>query len=205
MEHRNASNHHEPWNKGKLGMTNYPFRSIEDFDDVEVKGVWRRLVEAGKVSATEYLDHLRHTSRDNAGTPMQWSTAENGGLTTGKPWFAVNPNYKEINAASQIDDPASVYNHHRRLLALRRQTPALVYGEYRDVDPEHEKVFAYLRTLWDVSFLVLINFSRKRIDYALPGLKVGATVLDNGAGETARVGSATVSLAPWQATIYSTI
>ena len=51
--------------------------------------------------------------------------------------------------------------------------------------------------------MVLINFSRERIDYALPGLKVGATVLDNGAGETAKAGSVTVSLAPWQATIYS--
>ena len=186
----------------ELGMTNYPFRGIEDYDDVEVKGVWRTLVETGKVSATEYLDHLRQTSRDNARTPMQWSAAANSGFTTGQPWLAVNPNYEEINAASQIDDPASVYSHHRRLLALRRQTPALIYGEYRDVDPEHENVFAYSRTLREVGYLVLINFSRERIDYALPGLKVGAAVLDNGAGESARAGSVTVSLAPWQATIY---
>lgn len=90
----------------ELGMTNYPFRGLEDYDDVEVKGQWRDFVESGKVSADEYLAHLRQTSRDNARTPMQWSDAPNGGFTTGKPWLAVNPNYPQVNAASQVDDPA---------------------------------------------------------------------------------------------------
>jgi oligo-1,6-glucosidase len=117
--------------------------------------------------------------------------------------LAVNPNQNEINAASQIDDVNSIYHHHRRLIELRRRRPALVHGEYRDIDPEHPRVFAYARTLADQRFAVLINFGRERVDYSLPqGMRIAASVLDNGAGMTAADGDTTLSLAPWQATVY---
>ena len=187
----------------ELGMTNYPFAGIEDFDDIEVKGFWRQQVETGQVPAAEYLAHQRQTSRDNARTPMQWSSAENGGFTTGRPWLAVNPNYSEINAASQLEDTQSIYHHHRRLTALRREAPALIHGAYRDIDPAHAQVFAYTRVLGDAGYLVAINMSRQRVAYTLPeGLRAGAMVLDNGAGETAQEGAVRLELAPWQATIY---
>ncbi len=114
---------------------------------MEVRGQWRQLVETGLVPAPVYLDHVRQTSRDNARTPMQWNAEPHGGFTKGQPWLAVNPNYAEINAAAQLEDPDSVFQYHRRLIALRRQTSALVHGTYLDIDPEHEQVFAYTRTL----------------------------------------------------------
>lgn len=188
----------------ELGMTNYPFHGIEDYDDVEVKGQWHDFVESGKVSAEEYLSHLRQTSRDNARTPMQWSAAPNGGFTTGTPWLAVNPNYAQINATAQVDDAGSVYHHHRRLMEVRRQIPALIHGEFRDLDPANPKVFAYTRTLDDKRYLVLINFTRETVAYDLPeGLKIATTLLDNGAAQQPlQPGAASVSLQPWQATIY---
>jgi oligo-1,6-glucosidase len=187
----------------ELGMTNYPFRSVEEYDDVEVRGQWRGLVETGLVPAAEYLDHVRQTSRDNARTPMQWTAAPHGGFTTGRPWLAVNPNYTEINAAVQLDDPESVFHYHRRLIALRRQTPALVHGAYLDIDPAHEQVFAYTRTLVDERYLVVLNFGAKPLDYVLPGtLRIERVVLDNWSGGDATPGAAQLKLAPWQATIY---
>ena len=42
----------------ELGMTNYPFQSIDEYDDVEAKGLWRTLVETGEVPAEEFLSHL---------------------------------------------------------------------------------------------------------------------------------------------------
>ena len=128
-------------------MTNFPFDTIDEFDDVEVKGLWRTLVETGQVPAEELLANLRQTSRDHARTPMQWTAQPNGGFSTGRPWLAVNPNFTEINAASQVDDPDSVFTHHRGLIALRTAHPALVHGAYRDIDPAHEQVFGYTRTL----------------------------------------------------------
>jgi len=187
----------------ELGMTNYPFRGIEDYQDVEAKGVWSDAVASGRIPLDEYLANLRQTSRDNSRTPMQWSAEANAGFTRGTPWLAVNPNYLEVNAAAQLDDPASVYNHHRRLIELRRQVPALIHGVYQDIDPAHPRVFAYTRTLGDAQYLVLINFGREPLDYALPdGLRVGAALLDNGAGHQTHPGADCVSLQPWQATIY---
>jgi oligo-1,6-glucosidase len=187
----------------ELGMTNYPFEHIEQYDDVEVKGLWRTLVETGRVSGAELLEHLRQTSRDHARTPMQWSAKANGGFTTGTPWLAVNPNHVEINAEAQINDASSVYHHHRRLIALRRRTPALVHGAYCDIDPAHPTVFAYTRTLRSDGYLVLINFGRAALEYTLPAdLVIESALLDNDAGPRAPARARRVVLAPWQATVY---
>jgi oligo-1,6-glucosidase len=187
----------------ELGMTNYPFECIEDYDDVEVKGLWRTLVDTGKVPAGELLSHLRQTSRDHARTPMQWSADAHGGFSSGRPWLAANPNFAEINAAAQHEDPDSVFHHHRQLIALRRAVPALVHGALHDLDPAHPQVFAYTRTLPDQACLVLVNLGGTAVDLGLPaGVVLGAVLLDNGAGGVAAPGAATVSLAPWQATVY---
>ncbi|MCR6493671.1 alpha-glucosidase [Cellulomonas sp. P24] len=187
----------------ELGMTNYPFERIEQFEDVEIRGQWRTLVQTGDVPADEFLEHVRRTSRDNARTPMQWTADAQGGFTTGTPWLAVNPNHVEINAAAQVADPDSVYHHHRRLIALRREVPALVHGAFLDVDPEHPTVFAYTRTLGEDRWLVLVHVGHDVLDYRLPaGLTIVSTALDNGAGPTAAAGAQQVHLAPWQATVY---
>ena len=71
---------------------------------------------------------LMAKSRDNARTPMQWDDSENAGFTTGTPWLKVNPNYREINAAAQTDDPDSVFSFYRRLIALRKEHAVFVDG-----------------------------------------------------------------------------
>jgi len=187
----------------ELGMTNYPFERIEQFEDVEIRGQWRTLVQTGEVPADEYLSHVRTTSRDHARTPMQWTAGAQGGFTTGTPWLAVNPNHVEVNAAAQVADQGSVYHHHRRLIALRREVPALVHGAFLDVDPEHPTVFAYTRTLGEDRWLVLVHVGHDVVDYQLPaGLTIVTAALDNGAGPTAAAGAQHVNLAPWQATVY---
>lgn len=187
----------------ELAMTNFPFEHIDQFDDVEVKGLWRYQVQTGKVSAEELLANLRNTARDHARTPMQWSAAPHGGFTTGTPWLAVNPNHAEVNAEVQRADPSSTFHHHRRLIALRRAEPALVHGAFRDLDPEHPQVFAYSRTLGDDAFIVLVNLSSSPCEYHLPaGVRLGEPVLHNGSGQAAAAGSTTLHLAPWQATVH---
>ena len=183
----------------ELGMTNYPFRTIDDFDDIEAKGQWRELVETGRVTADEYLSHLRHTSRDHSRTPMQWSAGPSGGFTTGEPWLAVNPNAAKINAAAQVGDPNSVFAFYQRLIALRKAEPALVHGSFHDLDPEHAQVFAYTRTLDADRLVVVLNLSRAQLDYRLPGgLAIEEILLDS--APSANCGG-TLSLPPWRALI----
>ena len=187
----------------ELGMTNYPFKRIEDYEDVEVRGQWTDFVVSGKVPAQEYLQNVSQTSRDNARTPMQWNSKPNAGFTTGKPWLAVNPDYVQINAASQEHNPDSVYNYYRQLIVLRSQTPALIYGKFKDIDPANGKVFAYTRTQGDQRYLVVINFTEQPLNYSLPeGIIINKLALDSGPGHTAKEGASRLDLQPWQASIY---
>ena len=186
----------------ELGMTNYPFASIEEFDDIEVKNTWKAEVLTNRVSAEEYLDHIRKTSRDNTRTPMQWDDSPNGGFTTAaKAWFAVNPNYKVINAKQALADQNSIYHYFRKLLELRKQTPALIYGDYQDLDPQNPSVFAYTRTLEPDKYLVVLNFAKSDVVYIpLEGLKAGQLVLSNLDAKERNVSR--VDLRGWEARIY---
>jgi oligo-1,6-glucosidase len=187
----------------ELGMTNYPWTRIEQYDDISARNLWRDQVLSGKVSAATFLPELAKTSRDNARTPMQWNDRANAGFTTGKPWLPTNPNYRSINAAAEQADRGSVFNHYRALLALRRATPALVYGAYTDVDPAHPQVYAYTRTLGRARYLAVINFTAAAVNYSLPqGLRVRGVALDSVPGAAAVPARATLALRPWQATIY---
>jgi oligo-1,6-glucosidase len=187
----------------ELGMTNYPFKSMDEFNDIEALNGYRDEVQ-GQHTVTEeaYIENLRHMSRDNARTPMQWDDSPNAGFTTGpKPWLAVNPNYKTINAAQAAADPDSIYNYTARLIALRAKTPALIYGDYKDLDSQHPRIFVYTRTLGNEKYLVVHNFSSELIAYTLPaGLKAGRLVMGNNGGNES--GVATLHLKGWESRIY---
>ncbi len=186
----------------ELGMTNYPFTKIEEFDDIQVKNAWKAEILTGQAGIAEYIDHLRKTSRDHARTPMQWDESPNGGFTTAaKAWLAVNPNYKEINAKQALADQNSIYNYFKKMIELRKRTPALIYGDYKDLDPQNPTVFAYTRSLGADKYLVVLNLSKNDLAYTLPeGLKAGQLALSNLNGKEENV--PVVNLKGWEARIY---
>ena len=106
-------------------------------------------------------------SRDNARTPMQWSGEENAGFTTGTTWIAVNPNYTEINAASETEDPDSVYQFYKKLVHLRKEYPVFADGDFSLLMPEDEQIFAYTRTDAECRMLVCANFTGEPVRYPL--------------------------------------
>ena len=186
----------------ELAMTNYPFTKIEDFNDIEVKNAWKDEVLTHQVTAEDYIASLRKTSRDNSRTPMQWDDSANGGFTTApKAWLPVNPNSNEINAQQAVADPDSVYHYFQKLIALRKKTPALVYGDYQDLDPQHPSVFAYTRRLGGLRYLVVLNLSSQAVTYLVPaGQKVGSVILSNLPGKESA--TSVLRLRPWDARIY---
>jgi alpha-glucosidase len=89
-------------------------------------------------------------TRDKNRTPMQWANQSNGGFCPAgiTPWLPVNPNYAEsINVQEQENDPASLLNFYRSLLHVRKQTLALLEGDYRPVHPQAEDYLAFLREI----------------------------------------------------------
>ncbi|MFB6118464.1 alpha-glucosidase [Halosegnis sp.] len=142
----------------ELSIRNYPFESLAEQEDAMTVGRVQAAIDRGEIDSFETVRELvRERTRDNARTPMQWDATANAGFTDGDPWLPVNPDYREVNAAAQQDDPRSVLAYYQRLIELRHETPALVYGEYELLLPAHESVFAYRRTLEDDRLLVVLN------------------------------------------------
>jgi oligo-1,6-glucosidase len=144
----------------ELGMTNIRFNSIEDYNDVEARNQYAKILEMGG-DTNAFIEDRKQTSRENSRTPFQWDASENAGFTKGKPWLKVHPNYTEINAEAQEKDVNSTLNYFRKLVQLRKKEPILTYGSFEIIDKENPTVFAYLRTLNNRKILIALNFSDK--------------------------------------------
>ena len=160
----------------ELGMTNAGFTSLDQYRDVESINHYHILRGRGLHEDSVY-DILRVHSRDNSRTPMQWDDSAQGGFTTGTPWLSVNPNTKTINAESQIDDPDSIFNHYRKLIALRKQYDVISAGDFAPLDQKNPSVLAYTRTLDGQQIVVVNNFYRTETDWTCPVDLTGFTCL----------------------------
>ena len=107
-------------------------------------------------------------SRDQGRTPVQWDASPSAGFTTGTPWLAVNPDHTEVNAAAEVGDPDSVFEHYRRLIALRHADPVVTDGDFELLLPDHPSIWAFLRRTADAELLVAANFSADVIGVELP-------------------------------------
>lgn len=152
----------------ELGMTNVPFRSIEDFRDLESINAYAELTEKGVFSKEDMFKRICYKSRDNARTPFQWDDSRNAGFSTGEPWIMVNPNYKQINAKEQMGRSDSVFAYYQKLIRLRKEEAVIVYGDYELLCPEDEELYVYMRSLSDEGLLVICNFSEKERSFVLP-------------------------------------
>ena len=173
----------------ELGMTNAPYE-IEDYRDIELLNCYHERLEQG-YSKEEIMKSIHTKGRDNARTPMQWDASANAGFSTGTPWIRVNPNYAEINAASQVNDPDSIFSCYRRLIGLRKEYDVFAEGSFRMLMPEDESVFAYVREDESHELAVICNFFGD--EAACPVLKdyaswelLAANYAKNGASEVLR-------------------
>lgn len=151
----------------EIGMTNPGFTSLDQYRDVESINHFHILRDRGLHEDSAY-DILRVHSRDNSRTPMQWDAGENGGFSGAEPWISMNPNHKTINAASQVDDPDSIFAHYRKLIALRKQYDVIANGDFAPLDMAHPSVLAYARRTDREDLVVINNFYRKEVDWTCP-------------------------------------
>lgn len=148
----------------EIGMTNVAFDSIDDYQDIETLNSWKEAEAEGK-NMDEFLKSVHLQSRDNARTPMQWSDEKNGGFSVAKPWLKVNPNYQSIHVEKQSDDPQSILNYYRKMIAFRKANPVLVYGDYQSLDNVNNQIYAYRRWDSDQEFIMIHNFSEEVVNW----------------------------------------
>lgn len=98
--------------------------------------------------------------RDGQRTPMQWLDQPQAGFSSVEPWLPVAEGYKEHNVQKASQDADSMLGLYRRLLLLRRQSPAFTQGSYAKVESQ-EDIFAYERRYKDEVYIVALNFSQE--------------------------------------------
>jgi oligo-1,6-glucosidase len=161
----------------EIGMTNCQFKSITEFNDVQVLNAYKALSGTDGFSDEAFLDSVNYIARDHARTPMQWYNGQNGGFTSGRPWLKVNPNYPSINVADQQVRDDSILSFYKKLIRWRKKTPAIWEGTYLDLLPTHPSIWAYERRIKGQGVIVLANFSED--DVYVPQVELGEVVLSN--------------------------
>ena len=168
----------------ELGMMNAKWNSIDEFDDISTKDQYK-VAKAAGLTDDQAMKVCAAMSRDNARTPMQWSDEENAGFTTGTPWLKVNENYTKINARQQEDDPDSVLQYYRRLIALRKDPTykeVFAYGKFAPAFAKANKIMAYYRKTDEKTVLIAANFGDKAAELKLDAA-VENMLLTNGLAE----------------------
>ncbi|HEX8060578.1 MAG TPA: alpha-glucosidase [Cyclobacteriaceae bacterium] len=183
----------------ELGMTNPGFETIEQYRDIQAINFYLKTKNSGG-DLNKYLSELRFSSRDNGRTPMQWDSGSQAGFTIGTPWLSVNPDYPQVNVASEQGNPNSVLNHFKKLTELRKKNDVLVYGAYTLLLNDHPEVYAYTRVLGDKKALILLNFSKNKSSVKLDELETMKQVLVNNYQELA-LAESSIELMPYQAVI----
>lgn len=138
----------------EIGMTNAPFDDINMYRDIETKNMYRYNRQKG-VPHEDLMKTIKKVSRDHARTPMQWNFGANAGFTGGKPWIPVNPNFNWLNVKAQQKDSQSVLSFYKKMLQLRKEHEALVYGSTHLSFLECPYVYAYTRVYGEARYLVI--------------------------------------------------
>ncbi|MDR2784511.1 MAG: alpha-glucosidase [Treponema sp.] len=145
----------------ELGMTNYPWKSMDEFDDVFAHDQYHRMLQAG-LSEEDALRLVAYRSRDNARTPMLWNDSSYAGFSAAIPWLPVHPDFKTINAEIQGKDRDSILTFYKQMIRLRKKYQKIfIYGDFIPLLPEDENIIAYERTYQDDQVQVICNFSSK--------------------------------------------
>lgn len=155
----------------EIGMTNVHFPSIDDYDDVAVKNMYRLKREEG-VSHEDIMEIIWATSRDNSRTPMQWSDDYEAGFTTGAPWMKVNPNYKDINVKKQLEDERSILSFYKKMIQLKKNNDVFTYGKYELLLEEDPQIYVYTRESENDRVIVLSNLTGEAATFALDEIEL---------------------------------
>ena len=142
----------------ELGMTNYDWQDISEINDVLTKGQYELALNEG-FTPEDAMKFVRYFTRDNARTPVQWTSGDNAGFTSGHSWLPVNKNYITLNMERQIGDENSVLSWYKKLLALRKNHTALTAGSYREIMADSEEIFAFAREYDGEEIITFANFS----------------------------------------------
>ncbi|MCI0521202.1 MAG: DUF3459 domain-containing protein [Chloroflexi bacterium] len=197
------------YNGEEIGMTDWIITDPALLRDTMATWYYRSAVNELHVPPGEAALRAGEMSRDKNRTPMQWSPEAHGGFCPPEitPWLPVNPNYAAgVNVLEQESAPGSMLNYYRRLIHARRESPALLRGEYVELHPASRAYLAFLRTSPEQTVLTALNYSPRprRLRFDLPGRQV-SRVLFSSEGEKLGVALESLRLQPYEVLIVEIV
>ncbi|KAF2175856.1 glycoside hydrolase family 13 protein [Zopfia rhizophila CBS 207.26] len=145
----------------ELGTTNPEKFSEDMFRDIETVVFWHANDgddEHGNEQKNEMWNRNHRTKGSFTGRSV-W------------PWIPPHPYLEYFSAKTQSEKAGSVSNFYRKMIQLRQEHPALIYGEYGVIDPDHPCPFAYTRSWRSELYLITLNFGNRFIDWELPAVE----------------------------------
>jgi alpha-glucosidase len=170
----------------------------------------------GKIARSEIQDPPGkkywpfYTGRDPCRTPIPWNAEPGAGFSSGTSWLPLNPDYQTVNVQTERDDPDSVLAFYRKLVWLRKKSPALHSGSFRPLLAHPDRAMVYLREAGKQAMLVGLNFFERpaavTLDESLaPGVWKKILTSGGAAGELhGGAGNTVLTLEANEAAIWTT-
>ena len=186
----------------EIGMTNCDFKDMDQMKDPVSHFVYDLMKSHGLPGALAFR-LVRFAARDHSRVPMAWDDSVNGGFNKGQePWQCVNPVYKQINVAKDLNSNRSIYRFYQKLLKIRKEHSAAISGKTIEVDHDNKKVLAYCRSGKQEKLFIAANFSKHNVRYTLPRWTRKAKPLLNNYDELEQKGNVVI-LKPYQALVFA--
>lgn len=162
----------------ELGMVNPDYQSMDEYVDVECKNAYQELLDKG-LSEDEAFAIIKAKSRDNSRVPMHWDDSKYAGFSQVKPWL-LPTHQDEINVKKELAE-GEIFAFYQKLIALRKQEAVISAGGFREILPDDQQVFAYVRELDGEKLVVFNNFYGKEAVISVPSdlQECGQILLDN--------------------------
>ncbi len=151
----------------EIGMTNVNLSRLDEFKDVLTFNNHNLFKKLG-YNEEKFVKHANKVSRETARSPVQWSAEENAGFTTGKPWFNICDNYKEVNVEAALNDPDSILHFYRKLIKFKKENQVAIYGKYKEYYPNSSSLYVYERVLNNEKLLVICSFKENSVRFNAP-------------------------------------
>ena len=188
------------YNGEEIGMTDFLVSDINQIRDPLSNHIYNLEIKSGTDPQLAAAIAARR-GRDICRTPLQLDNSPNGGFCPPEvaPWLPVNPDYaRGVNVEQQLNDPGSLLNVYRRLLAVRKQNPALQVGDYQPLLPRSRSVLAFTRKAPGQTCLVVINYTPVGRNIQLPELRCVKQALFSTRSKSTTSAAGKLSLQPFE-------
>ena len=185
----------------EIGMSNVNFKNIDDMKDPVSHFVYKLMRSYGMPKKLAF-SFINYGARDHARVPMQWNDSVNAGFNKGQnPWQCINSNYKQINVEKDLESEKSIYRYYQKLLKIKKNNSAAIYGKIIEYEHNNKKVIAYSREYDDNRLFVAGNFSKKVVKYKIPEDFNDSKILINNYDELIKDDN-TITLLAYQAIVF---